>query len=140
MKLMAARAREAKNKGRGMFSPDEMHMNNRTIERDTACAEIGLALNRLSDERRNPDLWERVCLVRALGEVFSGCYGLAITDARLALIPPKERSPTAKLPIDPFIERCDLPLLMKAWRAAMVEPVRQFPHLGPIVVDGRASQ
>ena len=35
---------------------DEFNMNRRKIEKDTATAEIGLALNRLMEERRNPDL------------------------------------------------------------------------------------
>jgi hypothetical protein len=84
------------------MTPDEMHLQERRVEKDTAAAEPGIVLNRLKEEGRNPDHWERVCLVHALSEVFPGCYSLAITDARLALTPPHQRSPLARLPIDPF--------------------------------------
>jgi len=108
----------------------------RKIEKDTATEEIAVALNRFTDARQNPDVWERMCLVRAVSEVFSGRYSLAITDARLALTPLNERSPLAKLPNDPSFERCDLELLRRELRAAIAEPVREFPHFGPIAIVG----
>jgi hypothetical protein len=62
--------------------------------------ETAVTLNRLMGEQREPDYWERVCLVRALSEVFSGCYSLAMADARLALTAPiKEAHLQAYLPI-----------------------------------------
>lgn len=121
------------------MTPDELLMNRRKIEKETATAEIAMVINRLMEERREPDHWEWVCLVRALEEVFSGCYGLAITNARFALTPPEERSPLAKLPVDPFLDRCDLQLLSRVLRQAVAEPVQEFPHFGPIVVSGRGS-
>jgi hypothetical protein len=62
-----------------MATLNELHMQERKVEKDTATAEIAVVLNRLTEERRKPDYWERICLVRALSEVFSGCYSLAIT-------------------------------------------------------------
>jgi hypothetical protein len=118
--------------------PDEMHMQRRGNEKDAAIAKIARVLNELGEQRRNPDHWERVCLVRALSEVFSGCYSLALTDAHHALTPLDERSPFAKLPNDPLFDRCDLGLLWRALHEAKGEPVREFPHLGPIIVTGRA--
>jgi hypothetical protein len=88
-----------------MATLNELHMQERKVEKDTATAEIAVVLNRLTEERRKPDYWERICLVRALSEVFSGCYSLAITDARIALTPPDARSPFAKLPTDPLFDR-----------------------------------
>jgi hypothetical protein len=70
-----------------MAIPNDLHMQERKVEKDTATAEIAVVLNWLTEERRNPDHWERICLVRALSEVFSDCYSLAITDARIALTP-----------------------------------------------------
>jgi hypothetical protein len=120
-----------------MPSADELHMQQRKIEKDTATDEIAVTLNRLMGEQREPDPWERVCLVRALSEVFSGCYSLAMTDARLALTPPDQQTPFTSLAVDPFFDRCDLQLLSRALRAAVVEPVRPFPHLGPVeLTDG----
>ena len=81
---------------------DEAHMQRRKAEKDTATAEVAFALNRMMDERRNPDNWERVYLVYALSSIFRGCYGLATTEARLAMTPPSERSPSAHLPKDSF--------------------------------------
>jgi len=122
-----------------MSPADELHLQQRKIEKDTATDEIAVTLNRLMGEQREPDPWERVCLVRALSEVFSGCYSLAMTDARLALTPPDQQTPLATLAVDPFFDRCDLQLLSRVLRAAIVEPVQRFPHLGPVeLTDGDA--
>jgi hypothetical protein len=120
-----------------MPSADELHMQQRKIEKNTATDEIAVTLNRLMGEQREPDPWERVCLVRALSEVFSGCYSLAMMDARLTLTPADQQSPFTSLSVDPFFDRCDLQLLSRVLRAAIVEPVRRFPHLGPVeLTDG----
>lgn len=112
----------------------DVHMQEREEARNVALADIAAALQVMEHERRNPDAWERVCLVQALIAIFSGCYELATSEARLALISPDQRSPTTNLPNDPIFSRCDLPLLMQAWLAAKSEPVKQFPHFGPIVL------
>jgi hypothetical protein len=115
---------------------DDVRVQRRKIEKDTATSEIALALGRLEADRRDPDHWERVCLFDALRSVFAGCYGLATSYARSALLPPSTRS-SENLPNDPIYQRCDLALLFRALDEAMKEPVRRFPHLGPIeIADG----
>jgi hypothetical protein len=116
------------------MSDEPTHIQSRQAEKSVAVAEISLALDQLAEQRRNPDQWERVCLVHAFAAVFSGCYRLAAVEARLAMTPPSERSPYANLPADPFFDRCDLPLLKQVLREAAAEPVCEFPHLGPVQI------
>jgi hypothetical protein len=113
---------------------DDEHRQSREAEKATAVAEVASVLHWLAEERRNPDPWERVCLVRAFAAVFSDCYGLATAEARFAMTPANQRSPSANLPTEPFFDRCDLQLLMQVLKEATAAPVRQFPHLGPIVI------
>lgn len=121
------------------MNQDDAHIQERKNEKDLATAEIAAVLNRLMDERRNPDSWERVHLVYALNSVFRGCYRLARAETDLAMTPPGERSPHVRLPYDPTFDRCDLPLLWQALRAAMAEPVLRHQHLGPIEFTGKAG-
>jgi hypothetical protein len=116
------------------MSDERIHMQSREAEKSTAVAEICFVLDHLVEQRRNPDHWERVCLARAVGALFSGCYSLATVEARITMIPPNQRSPFANLPTDEFFDWCDLPLLRRALNEAIAEPVRQFPHLGPIEI------
>lgn len=116
------------------MNPQDAHMQEREEARNVALADIAAALQMMEHERRNPDAWERVCLVQALVAAFSGCYELAISEARLALTTPDQRSPTTILPNDPIFSRCDLPLLMQVWHAAKAEPVKEFPNLGPVML------
>ena len=67
------------------------HMERRQREKGAALAEIALAIHGIETERQNPDHWERVHLVRAFASVFSGCYGLAFTEAKLAMTSPAQR-------------------------------------------------
>lgn len=112
------------------------HMRERTAERDSAAADFWAAQNMLAQERRQPDAWERVCLVRALSAMSSGCYTLASVEARLAMTPPDQRSPSTKLPIDPIFARADVTLLERVCRAISAEPVLRYPHFGPIELTG----
>ena len=116
-----------------MASPDD-HMQKRTSEKAEALTLITGVLHLIERQRREPDAWERVYLAYALSSVFSGCYGLAATEARLALTPQDERSADAHLPTDAVFERCDLKLLKKVKIEAEAAPVRQFAHLGPVVL------
>jgi hypothetical protein len=74
-----------------------------------------------------------VNLVEAIGALFHGVYGMVPVDVRMAMVPPNERSPDSLLPVDPFYQRCTLPLLRRALREAAAEPVRPYPHFGPVV-------
>ena len=63
-----------------MDGSDE-HIQARTQERDLALAEIANALASMDQERRNPDRWERVCLMHAFAALMTGCYGIALSEA-----------------------------------------------------------
>jgi hypothetical protein len=115
-------------------------MQEREAEKSAALADITVVLNQLEAERRNPDHWERVHLVSAFAAVFSGCYGLAAVEAHLALTAPDERSPMALLPNDDIYHQCDLPLFTRILQAAHTEPAAQFPHFGPVVLQGAAKR
>jgi len=64
--------------------------------------------------------------------MFSGCYGTGTIETALALTPEIERSPSAKLPTDPFYERLDLAIFAHALDAMWGEPARRFPCFGPV--------
>ena len=113
---------------------DDEHMKRRQAEKDEAIAAVWVVLNALNAARRQPDLWERICLSRALAALFSGCYSLAMVKARTARTPQDERGHTVSLTIDPVIARMDITLAQKALTLAQSEPLRQFPHLGPVEI------
>ena len=116
------------------MASSDCHMQERETEKAKALADIATALHSIGDEQRDPDRWERVCLVRAFAAAFSGCYSLAAAEAQLALTLPSERSPTASLPNDPIFNQCDLSPLMRVLPAARAEPARRFPHFGRVGV------
>lgn len=113
---------------------DDEHMQRRQAEKDEAVADVWAVIAVLESERRQPDPWERICLSRALAALFSGCYSLAMVEARMAQTPPNERSPMASLTMDPVIARMDVALARRALALAQGEPVRRFPHLGPVEI------
>lgn len=112
----------------------DTHMQLREKEKAQAIADIAAVLDTIAHASRAPDLWERVHLAHALSSVFSGCYNLARTDARLAMTPVNERSLDPGLPTDPTFDKIDMPMLSKALHIAVAEPVRQFPCFGPVVL------
>ena len=107
-------------------------MQRREAEKSAVLAEIAAVLDVIGRERRMPDHWERVCLFDAFTAVFAGCYGVAISQARLALIPASERSSEVRLLTDPIYDQCDLPLFTRVFQAAQSEPAHRFPHFGPV--------
>ena len=111
---------------------EQARLRNRQLEKDDAMAAIWEAVNAIEVTRRQPDLWERLCLVRAFQGIFSGCYQQALTEARLAMVPSDHHVPYSQLPSDPITDKADLSFLFKAARAAQEEPIWRFPHLGPI--------
>jgi hypothetical protein len=81
---------------------------------------------------REPDTWERLCLLRAFSLVSAGCYLLAALEAR-------DASLTPAVPVDDraeegVLERCDLFTLFEALKEAMAEEARAYPHLGPMAL------
>src|SRR6516165_3652903 len=98
-------------------------MIERAAEKKRAVMRLTAALTLIEQEQREPDLWERVHFAYGLTSLFSGAYGLALTDADLSLTPQGERSPATKLPSDPVLDRCNVATLKRALVAAEAEPV-----------------
>ncbi len=117
---------------------EEAHLRARETEKQDAIAAIETALAEIGEQRREPDQWERVFLSEAIGATFRGCYRLACTDVSMAMTPTNERA-KAVLPQDPFYDRCTIALLRDALRETKAEPVRPFPHFGPIVFTSAES-
>jgi hypothetical protein len=111
--------------------PDK-HMEEREAEKTADLERLADALAAFRQLHRDLDQWERVHLARGLAAVLSGCYGAGAIEAGLALTPEIERSPNAKLPIDPFYERLDLDIFERALDQIWAGPARRFPHFGPI--------
>lgn len=122
------------------MTPKEAQLQRRQTEKSVALAAIAEVFQLIEQARGIPDDWERVHLAHAIAAVFSGCYGLALAEAHGARVPSVDRSTAASLPRDEVYGQCDLALLKRAWRAAEAEPVRQFPHLGPIEVGGPSPE
>jgi len=116
------------------MTPLESHNRQRQEDKDAALAEIAAALAHIEGEARQPDHWERVHLAAAFTAIFSGFYGIALTNARLALTSVAERSPLALLPSDVIYDQCELPLLHEIWQAARFAPVKAFANFGPVEI------
>lgn len=114
----------------------DSHEQDRTAEKDHATAEIAAVIASIEAERRQPDPWERMCLVQAISQIFMGAYRLACSNAELARTPIAQRSPLSAAPGEPLLDRCDLALLRRALVEAEEEPVRRFPSFGPIAFRG----
>jgi hypothetical protein len=114
-------------------------LRERKQERAQAVEAIEHAIATIERDGRDPDLWERVFLVQAIGMLFRGGYSLAAVDAQLVLTPVVERSPRPHLPSDPFYDRCTLPIVKAALAEALAEPVREFAQLGPIIFTDQRS-
>ncbi len=115
---------------------DYSHIQKRTAEKDHATAEIAAVIAALEAEMRQPDLWERMCLVQAITQIFMGAYRLASSNAELARTPIEQRSSLTAAPEEPLLERCNLDLIKLALVEAEEEPVRRFPSFGPIAFRG----
>ena len=91
---------------------------------------LGSLLDKIDWERREPDPWERAHLVTAISLLFRGAYSLAALQAMNAATAPERRSPEAQLSdVSPY----GLEVLRQALAEANAEPLREWPHLGPII-------
>jgi hypothetical protein len=115
---------------------EEAHLREREAEKEDAVTAVEEALAIIEEQQREPDQWERVFMVEAIGAIFRGAYGAARTEIAVGMTPPSGRSPVPMLPKDPLFDRCNIALLNHALREAEAEPVRRFPHFGPIVFTG----
>ncbi len=104
----------------------------RKADKAAALGEIAAVLAMVDAEHREPDAWERICLLRAFSLVSAGCYLLAALEARDASLTPsidlEERA------AEPTLERCDLLTMFEALKEAMAEDARSYPHLGPFAL------
>ena len=83
-------------------------------------------------EHRDPDAWERLCLLRAFSLISAGCYLLAVMEARDASLRPS--GSIEEIAAEPTIQRIDLPTLFEALKESMAEDARLYPHLGPMAL------
>jgi hypothetical protein len=119
---------EAVAKEKGFVSLNSYAM--RCFEKASAVECLATVLTTFERSGREPDWWESEHLTDGIGALFRGQYSMALCCADLALVPKKERSPDAR---PTRAERFGLPQLRKAFGAAAAEPLRKFPHFGPIV-------
>ena len=94
--------------------------------------EIAAVLAMIDAEHREPDTWERLCLLRAFSLTSCGCYLLAVMEARDASLKPNQSLDERE--VEPTMEHLDLLTLFEALKEAMAEDARLYPHLGPMAL------
>jgi hypothetical protein len=72
----------------------------RLLQKEAAENYIGVIIDALSREHRQPDNWEERDLAAALGYVACGWYHAALSAADRALTPPEQRAPAAEQPVE----------------------------------------
>ena len=107
-------------------------MQMRGADKAQALGAIAAVLAAIDGAHREPDTWERLCLLRAFSLVSAGCYLVAAAEARDASLTP--RRPPDEVAAEPVIGRCDLLTLFAALKEAMAEEPRLYPHLGPMAL------
>ena len=114
-----------------MSMPTDHHAE-RVQEKADAVEAIENALTTIESQHPELDLWGREFLSQAIGWLYRGAYRSAAVNAQLALTPPSERSSVTNIQSDPLLDRCDFAKLREALQESTAQPVREFPHLGPI--------
>jgi hypothetical protein len=109
----------------------EQHMQKRAKEKQEALDRLLKVISAIEAAGREPDRWERVCLVLGISCIFSGLYELAKTEAHVAATPAEERSPKSNLPLEAVYD-CTLVLLKRALQEAQNAPVEPFQRFGSI--------
>ena len=107
---------------------DERHQT-RAADKAQALGEIAAVLAMIDAEKREPEIWERLSLLRAFSLISAGCYNIAVLEARDASLAPTRD--VGDLLAEPVLGRCDLLTLFEALKEAMAEEPRLYPHLGP---------
>jgi predicted nucleic acid-binding protein len=106
----------------------------REYEMRNAVDAVQASISFFEKEKREPDFWEKDCLVEAICAIGRGNYYYAVNEVYLMFIPQSERE--MKTELDNKIEKFNLSRLRKALEAVAAEPVRRFPHFGPIIFAG----
>ena len=106
-------------------------LQTRNADKAQALGEIAAVLALIDAEHREPTGWERLCVLRAFSLVSSGCYLLAVMDARDAAKAPQDMSERGE---EPVLGSCDLSAMFEALKEAMAEDARIYPHLGPMAL------
>ena len=114
-----------------MSSTDDIY-ETRKADKAQALGEIAAVLAMIDAEHREPDDWERLCLLRAFSLVSSGCYLLASLEARDASL--TQTISMDERAVEPTLQRCDLLTMFEALKEAMAEDARPYPHLGPMAL------
>ncbi len=104
----------------------------RAADKAQALGEIAAVLAMVDAAGREPDPWERLCLLRAFALVGAGCYNLAILEARDASLAPTRAMDDTFA--EPVLALCELAVLFEALKEAMGEEPRAYPHLGPLAL------
>ena len=107
-------------------------MQTRNADKAQALGEIATVLARIDADHREPETWERLCLLRAFSLIASGCYLLAVMEARDATMRPTHAMDEREA--EPVIEGLDLLTMFEALKEAMAEDARLYPHLGPMAL------
>ena len=107
-------------------------LQTRNADKAQALGEIAAVLAMIDAEHREPDTWERLCLLRAFSLTASGCYLLAVLEARDASLKPFDM--LDERAAEPVIAGLDLLTMFEALKEAMAEEARLYPHLGPMAL------
>jgi hypothetical protein len=105
----------------------------RTAEKQAAVEQVAAALDELADCNRPLDQWERVNLIEAIGMIYRGSYSMGAITANIALTSPEQRGMGPPLPAGGVYDTISLAQLSQALMLAKDEPLREFPHFGPIL-------
>jgi hypothetical protein len=115
-----------------------MDGHNRQDElREHALNMLASAVAHFDEAGFDPDAWQGWNLAQAFNEMTRGCYSSAAISVRDAILPKHER-PLDKLPND--FGTIDRRLLSRLLENARAEPVRQFPHHGPLVYEENGAR
>jgi hypothetical protein len=118
---------EAVAKGKGFSSLNNYVM--RCFEKASAVECLAAALQEFERRGRELDWWESEHLADGVEALLRGQYSMALCCVDLAFVSKNERAPEAR----PTRSVFGFPVLRKAFGAAAAEPLRKFPHFGPIV-------
>lgn len=111
---------------------DQLHMARRAAEKADAVDDLDYIMAVIEGEGREPDAWEKDCIVEGLGHALRGNYGLVYAEVDAALTPAEERgalSPDVAAKWHGF----GIARLRRVLRIVATEPAQAWQHFGPII-------